>query len=315
VSKAVAVPEGVTVSEGVAVPEGVAVSEGEEVARRARVADRDWGPLAANLGLVLLSAGLIGALFLVVIEMINGWLVSPLGAAAVVLTIPLATAVTERVVRGRSPILLGAAGAVLLAVGLLGLALITHRQLGWVVVALALCGAGIGLGFPGLTSAALRGRGSLVARAARTVAARDAGLVLGLLALTPVFVNQLNAATAAATRQAAGVVIIAPLPTPVKLQLAPKLQAAADSAPQSRPPDLGPAFREVAATASPGDRAHLVVLERQLNAIIQRAVTHAFRRPFGYGALFALAVLPLLAAWALSEESRKRRRRSGSARG
>src|SRR5438874_1930755 len=48
--------------------------------------------VVANAALTLLAAGLIGALFLVVIEMINGWLVSPIGAAAVVTTIPLSTA-------------------------------------------------------------------------------------------------------------------------------------------------------------------------------------------------------------------------------
>ena len=128
-------------------------------------------PLTANAALAMLSAGLIGALFLVVIELINAWLVSPIGAAAVVTTIPVATAIAERLVRGRSPLLLGAVGATLVGVGLVILSLVTHKALGIVVVALALCGAGLGLGFPGLTAAALRSRGVLAARAAKTVAA------------------------------------------------------------------------------------------------------------------------------------------------
>jgi MFS family permease len=252
------------------------------------------GPLVANLALTLLSAGLIGALFLVVIEMINGWLVTPLGAAAIVTTIPVCTALAERAVRGIPPLALGAAGSVLLALGLFALSRLDHRELGWVVVALALCGTGLGLGFPGLTAAALRSGGSATARAARTVAARDAGLVLGLLVLAPVFVGQLNAAPGVATREAAGVVILAPLPLATKEALAPELQQAAASAPQSRPPDLSPVFHKAAATASPADRVHLAALHRQLDAIIQGAVTRAFRRPLEYGALFALAVLPLL---------------------
>jgi predicted MFS family arabinose efflux permease len=253
------------------------------------------GAAIANAALLLLSAGLIGALFLVVIEMINGWLVSPIGAAAIVTTIPVTTALAERLVRGRSVLVLGAAGSVLVAGGLLCLSAITHRQLGLVVLALALCGTGLGLGFPGLTAAALRSPGQIAARAARTVAARDAGLVLGLLVLTPVFVARLNAAPAAATAQAAGEVIVAPLPDATKLALASRLQAVAAAAPQSRPPDIGPVFRQLEAGAPPAQRAALVALQGRLADIIQRAATEPFRRPFLYGALFALGVLPLLA--------------------
>lgn len=252
-------------------------------------------PVTANVALAFLSAGLIGALFLVVIELINGWLVTPIGAAAVVSTLPIATALAQRVLPGRFPLLAGAAGSVLLAAGLICLAELTHRELGLVVLALALCGAGLGLGFLGLTAAALGGGGTATVRAARTIAARDAGLVLGLLVLTPVFVGQLNATPAQATQRAAGALIVAPLPTSLKVELAPKLQAAAANAPQSRPPDISPAFAQVAAGASPADRVQLAVLERQINAIIQRSVTHAFRRPFLYAALLSLLVLPLLA--------------------
>jgi hypothetical protein len=271
--------------------------------RRRRALD----PLTANLALTFLSAGLIGALFLVVIELINGWLVSPIGAAAVVSMLPIATVLAQRAVPGRFPVLAGAAGSVLLAAGLFCLAQLTHRQLGVVILALALCGAGLGLGFLGLTAAALGGRGSATARAARTIAARDAGLVLGLLVLTPVFVNQLNAAPGQATQQAAGVLIISPLPTSLKLELAPKLQQAAATAPESRPPDISPAFEQVSAGASPGDRVHLASLERQIDAIIQRTVTHAFRRPFLYAALLSLLVLPLLALRLLWVERADRR--------
>jgi predicted MFS family arabinose efflux permease len=251
-------------------------------------------PLTANVALALLSAGLIGALFLVVIELINAWLVSPIGAAAVVTTIPVATAIAERLVRGRSPLLLGALGATLVGVGLVILSLVTHKALGIVVVALALCGAGLGLGFPGLTAAALRSRGVLASRAAKTVAARDAGLVLGLLLLTPVFVNQLNAAPAQATRTAAGYVLIAPIPLTMKTELAARLASAVASAPLSSPPDIAPAFDKVSASATPSEKATLATLEKQLNDIIERAATHVFKRPFLYAALLALLVLPLL---------------------
>jgi predicted MFS family arabinose efflux permease len=291
-----------------------AIAAGAVIAARVTPADEladepeartELPPLIANLALLLLSAGLIGALFLVVIELINAWLVSPIGAAAVVTTLPVSTAVAERLVRGRSPVLLGAAGSVLVAGGLACLAAASHRELGVVVIGLALCGAGLGLGFPGLTSAALRSRGSAVGRAAKTIAARDAGLVLGLLALTPVFVSQLNAATSSATAEAAGAVIVAPLPLTTKLELAPRLQAAVNDAPQSRPPDVHPVFDQLSADASSSERVQLAALEKQLDAIIGRAATHPFKRPLLYGALFALAVLPLLAASSLLGRPRR----------
>jgi predicted MFS family arabinose efflux permease len=254
------------------------------------------GPLAANAALTLLSAGLIGALFLVVIELINAWLISPIGAAAIVTTIPLTTALAERLVRGRSPLLLGGAGAILVAAGLVCLALASYRALGLVVFALALCGTGLGLGFPGLTTAALRSAGTPAARAAKTVAARDAGLVLGLLVLTPVFVHQLNATTASATSEATGAVIIAPIPDSLKFALAPGLQAAATNAPQSSPPNIAPVFDAVSAHADPADRPALATLRGRLETIVQHAATHTFKRPFLYAATFAFLVLPLLAA-------------------
>ena len=197
--------------------------------------------------------------------------------------------------RGRSPLLLGAVGATLVGVGLVILSLVTHKALGIVVVALALCGAGLGLGFPGLTAAALRSRGVLAARAAKTVAARDAGLVLGLLLLTPVFVIQLNAAPDQATMTAAGYVLIAPIPFTMKAELGARLASEVASAPLSSPPDIAPAFDEVSASATPSQKATLAALEKRLNDIIERAATHVFRRPFLYAALLALLVLPLLA--------------------
>ncbi len=279
-----------------------------ERAARARSLD----PTTANIALAFLSAGLIGALFLVVIELIDAWLVTPIGAAAIVSTLPIATAIVQRTVPGRSPVVLGGAGSVLLAAGLICLAQISHRQLGVVVVALALCGAGLGLGFHGLTAAALSGRGSASARAARTVAARDAGLVLGLLVLTPIFVTELNAAPQKVINKAAGVVIISPLPTATKLRLGNELQAVAARTPDASLPDIAPVFAQAAAGASPADRIQLAGLERRLDQIIQRAVTDAFKRPFLYAALFSLLVLPLLVL-RLTWRRRAPRRHQGGA--
>jgi hypothetical protein len=134
-----------------------------------------------------------------------------------------------------------------------------------VVVALGWCGTGLGVAFPAFTLYALRSSGEPAARAARTVAARDAGIVLGLLILTPVFVHELNAASNRAVSQVAAAVFTAQIPDDLKAQLAAGLLAANANAPQSRLPDIRPAFARVEAQASAPTRAKLVGLRAYLD--------------------------------------------------
>jgi MFS family permease len=251
-------------------------------------------PGTANAGLALLSASLIFALFLVVLMLIDVWRLAPIAAAAVVSTIPLATAIAEGYVRRGSPIGLGAVGSALVVAGLVGLSLATHLELGLVIITLALVGTGLGLAFPGLTTAALRSGGPPTARAAKTVAGRDAGIVLGLLVLTPIFVDQLNKAPNQALPAATRAVLTAPIPADLKLSLAPGLVAANRNAPQSELPDFGPTFTRASAHAAPSDRAALRDLHQQLDSIVQRAATSAFKLPLRIGAIFAILVLALL---------------------
>jgi MFS family permease len=258
------------------------------------VAPTSLRPTIANLALALISAGLIGALFLVTVLLINVWQITPLGAAAVLTAMPLATLVAERATRARSPLLLGASGSVVLAAGLSALALLSHRQLGWAIAALALCGTGLGLAFPTLTDAALRGRGEPLTRAAKTVAARHAGLVVGLVILTPVFVSELNAAPNRAIPKVANAVLTAPVPLDLKVRLGAGLLAANNQASQSQLPDIQPAFAQAAAGASAQTKAQLGTLEERVRALIERAATHSFQRPLLYCAVFALLTIPLL---------------------
>jgi hypothetical protein len=189
---------------------------------------------------------------------------------------------------------LGAVGSAVVVAGLTGLSLATHRELGLVIATLALVGTGLGLAFPGLTTAALRTGGPAAARAAKTVAARDAGIVLGLVVLTPIFVNQLGKAPDHALPLATRAVLTAPIPADLKLSLAPGLVAAYKNAPQSELPDFGPTFARASARATPSQRAALRDLHNQLDLIVQRAVTSAFKVPLRYGAIFTLLVLVLL---------------------
>ena len=251
-------------------------------------------PVTANAGLALLSAGLICALFLVVLMLINAWLLSPIAAAAVVTTIPLATALAECRVRASSPIALGVTGAALVSAGLIGLSFVTHRELGSVIITLVLVGTGLGFAFPSLTTAALQSGGPTAARAAKTVTARDAGIVLGLLLLTPIFVNQLQKAPNQALPAATEAVLTAPIPSTLKLSLAPGLVAANKNASQSELPDFGPTFARASAHATPSERAALRDLHIQLDSIVERAATGAFKVPFRAGAVFAIVVMLLL---------------------
>ncbi len=272
-------------------------AEPDELAAKPAVAggsDRRLGPLTANVALVFLSAGLIGALFLTTVLLINVWGLTPLGAAAMLTALPLATAIAERLTHGRSAARSGTIGAVTLAVGLTILALLTHRQLAPALLGLALCGTGLGLSFPALTDTALGGRGQLLARVARTIAARDAGLVLGLLILTPVFVDQLKAAPGRAFPPIVKAIFGAPMSNNQKLQLGYGLLGAEARAPQAQLPDFGPPFAKVAKNVSPSTRLVLARVQANVHAAVERAATKSFQKPLLYCAIFALLVLPLL---------------------
>lgn len=250
--------------------------------------------LTANVSLTLLSAGLISALFLVVLLLINVWRLTPLAAAAIVSVIPLTTVLAERVAGERRSATFGVLGAALVAGGLFGLSFVTHRELVWVLIMLALVGSGLGLSFPGFTTAALRTRGLPGARAAKTVSARDAGIVLGLLILTPVFVHQLQVDPQTAEPEGVNAVLGAPLPISLKQELAPALYADYKSTPSSQLPDFTSIFERVGVHATPRQRVELRALHQRLDSIVETAVTGAFKLPLRYGAVFA-AVVVLLA--------------------
>ena len=250
----------------------------------------------ANVALGLISAGLIGALFLATVLLINVWQLSPLGAAGVLAVIPVTTVITERVVAERPAGVAGGAGALVLAIGLAALALASHRMVGVALIALGICGVGLGLAFPALTRVALSTAGPPVARAARTVAAREGGLVLGLVLLTPILVHQLDTAPARATPPIIRAIIGAPLSLATKFQLGAGLQAASAKAPESELPDFGPPFARAAKGADTATRAHLASLEVQVQALVQRAVTSSFETPLLLCAALSLLAIPALIA-------------------
>jgi hypothetical protein len=248
--------------------------------------------LGPELALGLVSAGLTGALFLLVIMLTEGWGHSPLEAALIVSAMPTATviawALTRRLTHG-GPVM--AAGAVTLAGGLAALGLLPDAEPVWTLVPQALIGVGIALALPGLTERALGGADPAGRRAAGTIAARHAGIVLGLLLLTPLFTAELGDQQRAAERSGTALILDAALSPQTKIALGAAIDARIDRA-DGRLPDLAPAFRAVA--VPPEARPEYARLQRRLAEEVDKAATHAFSAVFLVAAALALlAVAPI----------------------
>jgi hypothetical protein len=257
--------------------------------------------LLANLALALLAAALTAALFLLVLLLVDGWSHSPAVAAVAVTAMPMAALAAGPVFRGvragtRSE---AVAGSILIAGGLTGLALLPGAELVWTVAPQVLIGLGLGLSVDSLTAAALRDRIPRALQGGWTIAARHAGVVVGLAILTPIFTTDLQHAETPAKEAIASLVLNAPLPASTKLDLAEQLGRRL-SAQSGRVPDLRPAFKtlRVPATQAPAAAA----LERGLEDQLTRAATRAFRTSFLVAA--GLALLALGPALALRDRSR-----------
>ncbi len=270
-----------------------------------RRANLDTSPdrpyVLANLALALLSAALTAALFLLVLLLVDGWDRSPAVAAVAVTAVPVAALVAGPVFRGvragtRSE---AVAGSVLIAGGLAGLALLPGAELVWTLAPQVLIGLGLGLSVDSLTVAALRDHIPRAVHGGWTIAARHAGVVVGLAILTPIFTADLRHAETPAKEAIASLVLDAPLPASTKLDLAGRLGSRL-VAERGRVPDLRPAFKALRLPASQAPAA--AALERGLEDQLKRAATRAFRTAFLVAA--GLALLALGSALALSDRSR-----------
>ena len=251
--------------------------------------------IMSNLGLLLLSGGLVAALFLLVLLLVTGWRMSPAAAGVVVSVLPVAALASGRVVPSSFGIgTRVATGVVLVGGGLGALALLPRAGWAWTLAPQVLLGVGVGLALAALTEQALGGRGDLVVHAGWTLAARHAGVVLGLLLLAPVLTHALNHNKEIAIRAGAAEVLDSHIPPLDKLALTRDVLDEVDAAKkQGKLPDVG---RVVAERGTGDDYGSLAsALEDELD----RAVTDAFSGPFALAAALALAaLLPLaLARW------------------
>jgi MFS family permease len=262
--------------------------------REAPLAEKSAGVphIAANVALGLLSAGLAAVLFLLVLLLVEGWRMPPLAAALVVTAMPfaaLASAPFER--RVASPRTRAAAGTLLGAGGVAALGLLPGAGWAWTLAPQLLVGAGLALSLGALTEAAVAGRSPAAIHGGVTIAARHAGVVLGLVLLTPVFVADLDRQRERATQKGAELVLDARVGALTKIDLASRIAGDIRRQP-GRLPDIHRSFASL--EAGERERPQLRVLERRLNEQLDRAATSSFERSFLFAAvLAALALIPI----------------------
>jgi hypothetical protein len=234
--------------------------------------------------LALVSAALVGVLFLLVLLLVTGWSFSPLEAAAAVTVLPVAAIAASRV-RGPAGVR-AAAGAVLVGGGVVALASLPGASAWWTVVPQAMAGFGMGLALPALATERTPGE------AAGLLAARHAGITLALVVLAPLAAAELDDAVADTRERGAALVLDARLPPLEKLSLVdavvgdldpvdPRGELAESFAGADVDPEDRPAFDRLAARA-----------DDALVAGVQGAFTPAFLVCGALALLAALVVLP-----------------------
>jgi MFS family permease len=246
--------------------------------------------VSANAALLLVSGALVAALFLLVILLIDGWRLDPLAAGLVVTVMPLAAIGATRVSVSITPSWARAAsGVVLIGGGLAALGWLPGAGAAWTVPPQLVIGFGLGLALSALTERALAGRSAQAVHGGWTIASRHAGVVLGLLLLTPILTADLDRNEHDVLRAGTAVVLDSRIPPLDKIGVARDVLVAVDDAKsEARIPDVeevvgkhdDPAYADLAAK-----------LQDQLD----RAVTNAFSHSFLAGAVLALlALVPVL---------------------
>ncbi|HSK49100.1 MAG TPA: MFS transporter [Solirubrobacterales bacterium] len=248
--------------------------------------------LAANVALAMVSAAIAAALFLLVLLLIEGWRMTPIGAALVVTAMPLFAVLGSRFsglvpdARARA-----AAGAILVAGGLAGLALLPKATIVLTLPPQALVGVGLSLVLSALTETALHGRAPQAIHGGWTIASRHAGVVIGLLALTPIFTADIATQREQAIEAGTAVILDSQVPPLLKLELAQRIEERLEGE-KGRVPTLGPAFDPLPEDES--ERAQVVVLRDELEEQLDRGATHAFSPSFLLAALMGLlALIPI----------------------
>ena len=258
-------------------------------------------PAPVDGAVLLVSAGLVGALFLSVVLLVNAWSFSPVTAAGMLTAVPAAALVTAMLARRLHPAVDAAAGAVLIAGGLGILALLGGESVPLALLALAIAGGGVGLALgPGLAHLA---PASHAAGSTWSIAARHAGLVAGIVVIAPLLNSGLSPVRNRAISRGVSTLTVAPLPITQKLLLGADLARAIATTPRMTLPNLDPPFARARRRAdSNEERSNLDSLDAQFVAILEEELTRAFHRSFAIAALLALGAVPFVAVAAMRQK-------------
>jgi MFS family permease len=242
---------------------------------------------ALSLGEVLVFGALVATLFLAVTMIITGWGHDPIVGAAIVTVLPILTIAAGWLAK-RLPGPTGAlAGAILLGLGLLGLAFLSAVSIWMAMVALAVCGVGVGLTVPYLTDTALKD--DMGARnVARTIGWRHVGVVVGLAVVGPVLFLSVEKHVDDYPAVAVAGVLGAPIPIQDKITLAGNVAQAYQDVNDGETPDIS--------TLTEGlSQEDVDAVEDSVLASVEPAVTRTLRWPYIAAAILALLlVVPLL---------------------
>jgi hypothetical protein len=233
-------------------------------------------------------AALVAALFLGVLMAIEVWRYSPAQSALLVSALPLGM-ILGRLVRHAPAPVAAIGGALLLGLGLAGLAVVPGAAPLFAAVSFAICGVGFDLVHEVLDASAVPSEAPPVRAGAVTVGARHAGLVLGLALIAPVLSTSLVAGIERATLGATQTLLVTELPLSDKIPVTWALRTAIDEAPRGQVPDLAAEFDNRGAE---GDNAMARARDDLMDTVTD-AVTRSFRPAFAIAAvLAALAALP-----------------------
>ncbi len=243
--------------------------------------------LRDHAALLLLSGGLVAALFLLVLLLVEGWSMSPAEAGLVVTVMPVGAIAAARL----GPRFVADArirtisGVILAAGGLAALALLPRAGWEWTIAPQLLVAAGVGLALVALTERALDKPGTTV-QGGWTIASRHAGVVLGLLLLAPILTDALDRNREEAVRAGAAVVLDSRIPALEKLRVAQDVLDEVDAAEErGELPSVAAVFEDRS------DDEQYRTLAAELQDQLDRAVTDAFSTPFFLAAALALAAL------------------------
>jgi MFS family permease len=248
--------------------------------------------LWANLALAMVSAAIAAALCLLVLLLIEGWRLTPIEAALVVTVMPLAAILSAKLgdlvpdERARA-----AAGAILVSGGLAGLAFLPKATIALTVPPQILVGIGLALVLSALTETALGGRAPQAIHGGWTISSRHAGVVIGLLVLTPIFTADINQQRNDAIDAGTAVILDSSVNPLLKLDLAEKVSQQLETE-KGKVPTIEPAFEPK--PVDPAERAEVEQLQGELQDQLDRGATHAFSTSFLLAALLGLiALLPI----------------------